>query len=1221
MPKNKYLVLVLLNFLFAGSQYTMGQIKAPSIECIKNITGFSYTPPGGLTLASAKWTFGDGSNATTLSPYYIYKSTGYFTVRIQATFTNNTTVTDSHKIQVVGLPKVSYSYLPKSDSCFTNNNICFKDSSRPAALNQTIIRRLLVWGDGDYNMSYTPGFGDELCHHYKVTDKYLVKMEVIDVYGCKNSQTSYISIIEQSTADFSVTNIFKDCFTKRVCISNRSRGVNANTASYKWITDNTYTDTNKYFTAPKCIDFTSNKTISTKLVLRDKNGCMDSLEQVYFVYIDSFPTKMTLKDTSVCYASGTWNLASVKFVQNDQMVWSLDNQTTTFTGSNTFTFNAKTSGLLPGQHTVKCLIVRGACSTILTHKFTVKGPIAAMKILDNNQCLTNRQVFFVDDSRFIDRKNAIYHWTVKDPYADTCTIHRARNINTYTNCMYALDWYTKHQYTASTNQNPVTLWVKDTVSGCMDEITGYVNLKVCSPLLNNGTFLCPGDVFGKDPLPSDPKFISLDSGKTWKKFPITLDKSLSGKFDIGFIFETILTEWGENTGNDSIRIRLDPKIIYDTVFMSDYLDIQPYKTDSVFFKFYGNCNPFRLSVHFKDGIFYGGETLRIKWDDGSNYDRTFWDTTKVDSVFHIYSGTGFNRLIRVSLLNRNNCETTYALAKKAGKLININNIVPYYCDADTPICFKPSVFDIAKNYPWNSNQGLNTVSWKFSDSSGIINQFAHCHLFTNKGKHTYKMIVNEAGGCSDTLSGSLFIQDLKANVKNTSKEIYCSELKQFFDSSSCLVYKYDSITRYVWDFGTGTFSNPQKDPFKSLNTSAETILVTHAVSTLKGCVDTVRFDLKIVGSHPYFKIRDTIGCDSLGAVFMNLSKNCRGFIWEFGDSGQTSFSTDNKQNAGFNYTKPGRYNIQLYGYDSFYNPSTNAVYFCNSVFPDPLYQKDSIRSVLILPHRTTGIISRDTICLGTKLDLASLSDSAYGYDRWKMGDDSSYIRTSGSKITHKYLKNGTYLVSLYPEYSIPAYNICRDSAFKTITVIGVKADFDLDTKNKAPVFLFHNKSSPGHAMLNWDFGQLASGQNNFSSEQDPSHNYGYDTGNYIVCLRASLPFGCADTVCKNIFNDYLADLMLFNVFTPGNVDDKNDQFDILIEGESYYHLSIFDRWGVLVYEGLEDADNTMKVNWNGRVMNTGNECASGTYYYIFDYKLKTNPENMNTINGVITLIR
>jgi gliding motility-associated-like protein len=1217
----RYLITLVV-IILALPVLRAGQINAPPIECINNITSISYTPSSGLTLSAASWTFGDGSSSNSASPKYLYKSIGYFTIKIQATFTNNSTATDSVRIQIVGLPKPAFTMLSKSDSCSANNLICYKDFSNPAISGQNIIKRLMVWGDGDFTTSTNPQQGDEVCHHYNAPDKYLVKIELTDIYGCKNSASRNIVILEQTDALFDVNQSFKDCQTRQVCLSNTSKGPYAATASYRWIVNNGTPDTNPYFSSPKCKDYKATVTESTVLHVMDKNGCRDSIKILYKVLMDSLPTVMTFQDTLSCFNSVKLLKAAFQSVQNDQVIWKIDNLVNLSTGYNIFQFNAKTFSVYPGIHTIYAMIVRGSCTATLSHKFRINGPIAGIMILDNNQCHTKRPVYFVDNSKFV-TPNTIYRWTMTDQYSSNCTTSMAQNMNKCKNCIYSLDKNTMHTYSSATSINPVKLWVKDTVTGCSDSTTDNVNLNNCSPLRNLTQIdYCEGELFTRDRNPNDPKYVSFDSGRTWLDFPHKLEKNMKGTFDVGFIFHTRQASWGESIGCDSIKIHNDSISYFDTIIKKDFLNIHAYKKDSISFKVYGNCKPLKLSVHFANGLFLPGESLRIEWDDGGpQYLKTFQDSTRVDSVMHLFNDNYIDVLIKLTMTSKGKCETNNYFVKKSGKKISANLQNAYICNSDKPIKFAPVIYDMENSRYWSNSEASGSVSWIFEDTAGVFNQAFPTRYFPVKGLKNYQIIVNDPSGCSDTAAGSVFLQDLQANVKNTSLEVFCTELKQFFDSSSFLHFENESIISYVWDFGSGTFTNPQKDPFKSLNTSAEFIPVTHAVKTLKGCVDTFRFNLKVRGSHPNFSIKDTIGCDSFTAVFFNRSKDCKGYIWEFGDAAQTSYATDQKENAGFHYPKPGRYNVRLVGYDTVYNPATKATYYCSNVFPDTAFHRDSIRSVLVMPVRKTGISGPDTICYGSELTLRSESDTNYSYYIWRFANDTGKILPLRDSLTLKGVSAGSYRFKLYPRYKVAAYNMCRDSASKTVTVLGIKADFDIDPISESPIFYFHNRSNPVNALLYWDFDQPLSGSSNHSGAPDPSHNYGIDTGNYHVCLRAALPFGCADTVCKDIFNDYAPELLLFNVFTPGNADEKNDLYDVFIEGENYYRLSIYNRWGVLVYEGNEDRDNTVEGNWNGKVMNTGKDCAPGTYYYILEYKMKIDPETMKSVNGTITLIR
>ena len=102
--KRKFYFLLLALAFLASPVFGQGKINTPKIDCLGNITSMSYTPPIGLTLASATWYFGDGGTSTNNSPTHVYSAKGTFTIKIDAVFTNSSTQSDSVKIEIVGLP-------------------------------------------------------------------------------------------------------------------------------------------------------------------------------------------------------------------------------------------------------------------------------------------------------------------------------------------------------------------------------------------------------------------------------------------------------------------------------------------------------------------------------------------------------------------------------------------------------------------------------------------------------------------------------------------------------------------------------------------------------------------------------------------------------------------------------------------------------------------------------------------------------------------------------------------------------------------------------------------------------------------------------------------------------------------------------------------------------------------------------------------------------------
>ncbi len=1219
-------ILISLLLLSFTKGYSQGKINAPAIECLGNITGFTYTPPSGKTVSSINWDFGDGFNSTNTSTTHSYANIGKYTVKANVSFTNSTTTIDSMLLEVVGIPKAHFYYVKSSDTCFLSNIVCFRDTSSPAKVGQSIVSRLMVWGDGSFNTFTNPVKFDTVCHTYSVPDKYTVKIEVTDKYGCKNSANLITNVVENIRPNFSVTQKFVDCNTLNICVKNASTQATPANSHYKWYVDTFRVDTGFYFTNTKCFQFKKSKNINIRLIANANNYCIDTLDKSYFVNIDSLPTFMTLMDTVRCFGDYSQNQAILRNINRDDIKWYLDNAWFPLVTVNEFYFNTKQ---LPGWHQVKVEVIRGSCTHTVTKNYRVIGPLARMQVYDNYQCFSDREVFMYESSLGINRNKCTFKWVIDDPNGDNCINWRTKEVNKNKNCNFSADWWTRHKFAKNSVENvEAFVVITDTVTGCFDTARTMINMKFCSKILKPDTIVvCQGDLFlDQIPTPYPYKF-TIDSGKLWRKFPEVLDAPLKGFYDVGYVFESVLPKWTEKFGDDSFRLRTDTLFVYDTIYRKQLVYVVPPIEDTITVTAYSTCRPFHVSLHFKHGNFKKGEKLEIFWADSGNIDTTFRANVHIDSIVHIYNKSGFDAPIMIKMTNIHGCSVIKRLEVTKGFVMSYYIPKVLNCKSDS-VCFYPGVYNFKTATFWSGNTPNNRVKWDIPDAGGSINKFNPCVRFNKGGLLPFRMVVTDSFGCKDTMQDSIFVQDVRANVKTNSKIVYCSELKQFFDSSSFYrnpkwrpflpAFFVDTIKKHSWQFGDGTFSSLQKNPLQTLNTSLDSIIASHAVETVNGCKDTFKFVIKVIGPKPYFNIKDTIGCNSLNAEFVNLSRNCKNYIWSFGDSLNSTLQKNDKNNVTFNYTKPGRYYISLVGIDTIFNPFTNKYQSCFNTFPDKLFQKDTHRTVLVLPLKSTGITSRDTVCIGETVVFNSKSDTSYLADIWDFGDTATIDTSFTNSSSHRYKKAGIYQVKLNPRYLDAIKDQCLDSASKSVLVLGVKSSFTIDPNSKPPLFQFHNTSQPNFASLKWDFGQVGSPN---SSDNDPSYNYGIDTGRFWVCLIATIPFGCADTSCQLVISDYISDFKMFNVITPGLEDGKNDQFDVVIEGESLYDLQIYNRWGILVYQSNEDADNSQNKNWNGKVLNTGADCPSGTYYYLFNYALKTNPQDIKTVQGVITLIR
>lgn len=184
---------------------------------------------------------------------------------------------------------------------------------------------------------------------------------------------------------------------------------------------------------------------------------------------------------------------------------------------------------------------------------------------------------------------------------------------------------------------------------------------------------------------------------------------------------------------------------------------------------------------------------------------------------------------------------------------------------------------------------------------------------------------------------------------------------------------------------------------------------------------------------------------------------------------------------------------------------------------------------------------------------------------------------------------------------------------------GPTADIVVDS-SQHPVFCFSNNSTDAD-YYQWNYNSNVKdsvwGTQNISEE--PCFNI--ENQRMKICLTALNTFtGCVDSICVAL-EDHKADnearyIFIANVFTPGVKDGINDELQVKSEGIEEIKFVIFNRWGVEVFNS-ETIEN-WQSNWNGQVQNSGEDCPSGSYFYILNYILN---EEQKSVKGSVTLIR
>lgn len=295
--------------------------------------------------------------------------------------------------------------------------------------------------------------------------------------------------------------------------------------------------------------------------------------------------------------------------------------------------------------------------------------------------------------------------------------------------------------------------------------------------------------------------------------------------------------------------------------------------------------------------------------------------------------------------------------------------------------------------------------------------------------------------------------------------------------------------------------------------------------------------------------------------------------WRFGvPNGQSS-----EQNPDFLYPIPGNHPVRLRVSDE--NKCSDDSIQVIEWFPVPPL-------IIIEPSSYLG-------CAPALIFFNNLStpiDESYNI-KWDFGD--GMIQEDTISPTHLYTEPGSYSVSV----SITSPIGCFTSAtFPDLIRVEPSpiADFEcnpdtlLTNFNKTVAFI---DKSVDAAQWNWQLDRFKT-----TIEQNPIYTFP-DTGRMKVRLIVTHAEGCKDSMIKFLDIRPIVLWHMPNAFTP-NGDGLNDGFlgKGYLEGATGFSMTIWNRWGELVYETTDPNDE-----WNGRAQNTGGMSPSGVYVYLVTF--------------------
>lgn len=480
------------------------------------------------------------------------------------------------------------------------------------------------------------------------------------------------------------------------------------------------------------------------------------------------------------------------------------------------------------------------------------------------------------------------------------------------------------------------------------------------------------------------------------------------------------------------------------------------------------CIPF--TTNFQDNSTPGdGTIVSWLWDfgDGSNSNQ--------QNPIHTYTTAGTFSVILVTT-DDNGCSDVHTI----NNLIQTFN-TPTASFSGTPLQSCTAPLNVHFNNTSGGGSGSLTYFWDFGDGNTSTATNPN-HTYTASGSYDVTLIVNDALGCSDTLTLNNYVVIDQPVAGFNGDQTVCLGSSVHFNNAS------SGYSTRLWDFGDGTTSTANNP--NHTYAAAGTYDVTLIVGNASLCFDTLvipNFVTVFPEPQVNFFASDTIACEvPLAVNFSGFGTNIVSWNWNFGDG-----TTDTVQNPSHIYNNFGNYTVTLI--------ATN-----NNGCIDTVRKLSYIQ----IEQTTAQILAAPNDgCNPLTVNFQDNSSSIVPITSyfWDFGDgNTSTLQNPSNTFT----VTGTYNVMLAIENQLG----CRDTAFTTIAVGDIPfANFSVSATNVCPnEDVFFTDLSTNATEWFWDFGDGAT-----SNLQNPSHAYS-DTGFFTVTLTVRNN-GCPDdTIMTNL---------------------------------------------------------------------------------------------------------
>ncbi len=1036
--------------------------------CSPIVVQFNDQSSGNIT--DHKWRLGTGGTSDSANPSVSYSQPGKYTVTlIVSNGSNKDSITKTNFITVFENPDAQFNATPKNGCKPLQVNFSDKSQKGDAPISS------YSWdfGDGGTSTNANPQ------HTYLQAGKFKVSLVVKDQNGCSDviAKNNYIDVDKKPKARFSASPR-TDCNPPlTVYFNNQSTGTSPLT--YEWRLGNGKTKSNKNPSER----YQQSGSYDVTLVVKDANGCKDSVTKKDYVVIQDFKAGMRINKTKGCLNPFT-DTFRFKDTSNLQSSPVYEREWRFGDGSNASVKAPPKIYGKKGVYPVKLIAGSPGCKDTLRDTIRVQQVEADFEMDSTFSCHLPFKVLFSDSSEN-DQQNK---------------------------------WWFGNGDSSSIDNPSTTYNAEDTFSvnmvatnaiGCKDSafdtvITQRPNVSFrpsqgCYPdTFSFGTMQQYKSLFSEfDSVTSRKWYYGDDSTEMGKLGSHSYRDT--GKYEVKHVIET--QSGCKDTAKNVIAVGDTPnfKFWYDTIPGTDtfcggtkvnftketdfadsvvyyYLgDRQgaPSTINSTTFEyddttgyFYPYAIPFHNgcqgdTVYLPDSIYIKPPIAKFKsslncdspkWrrfvDVSIEADRWFWDLAEGDTSMRKNPGKQFaskgKYKIKLKVVNdTTNCWDSVQ------QRVKITSPEARFTISDSVSCppLKNVQFDAAPSegvqddgYFWNFRNG-NILDKTITDDTSELRK-PKPQDYISSGTYEVLLVATGPNFCRDSMFRTVNVYDHRAHIVADPPGGCLPLTVDFRDTTQSDT----TITSREWTFDDGSGVVTKKKPqhkfskVKSYNVKLRT-------EDAQGCRDTASQTIRVGNPSVYFTAEKTEACRGEAVQFTpSTNPDSLQLIWDFGDGDTTS-----QQKPVHRYEKNGNFDIQLIGIDS-------------SGCPDTVVRSQfvSINS----PVADFALSDTNASCPPLEVDFYDSSKGQNLKYKWRFGDNSSSLLTDPF---HQYTKPGTYPIRLTLENE----SGCTDTLRDTIRVKGPRADYNIIPDSGCPPlkYEFYAFDKEGVKSVTWDVGK------------------------------------------------------------------------------------------------------------------------------------------------------